>query len=49
MREKNNAYRFLIGKPEGKNPLKIYTVSQEKRSIFWEVIVSVILGKEVCM
>jgi hypothetical protein len=47
MREKNNACRFLIGKPEGKKPLKIYTVTQEDRSIFREVILTVILGKEM--
>jgi len=28
---------------------QIYRVSQEERSIFWEVIVSVILSKKLCM
>jgi hypothetical protein len=27
----------------------LYRASQEERSIFWEVIVSAILSKEVCM
>jgi len=31
------------------NKSKLYRVSQEERSIFWEVIVSVILSKKLYM
>jgi hypothetical protein len=48
-------YKMYLKKTRAKLTFKqhnyadIYRVSQEERLIFWEVIVSVILSKNVCM
>jgi hypothetical protein len=39
----------VVKHTKNKNIRPLYRVPQEKRSLFWEVTVSVILSKKMCM